>query len=459
VGHGLTLLALVASVCASVFFTAVTSSGKSIQYAVGGWYAPYGIEILINPLTAIVMLMVSSITLIIFLYRLGDKSAPQHEAAPWYDAIILLLVAAIFGITQANDLFNLFVFIEICSISACALVAASKEGKAAEAAFKYLMLCTIGSGFVLFAIGLLYITTGYLSFGMVHATLLETWQTYPHVIYLSAIFFVVGLGIKAALFPLHVWLPDAHSAAPTTSSALLSGITVKAYLIALFKLLYLVYGPILLNELAVGKVLLFLGVAGVIFGSLFALVQAEAKRMLAYSTVAQLGYIFVGLGLGNAAGITAAVFQIISHAAMKATLFLVAGYFSSKGQKKLADYAGIGKSEPLMFGAFTLAALSMIGLPLLSGFITKWYLFHSAVQHGSYGVVIAIVLSGLLNAAYFLPVLWSGWFGGDRPYSPFRLSLTSLLPFSLCLLVIWLGVAPNTLLRILSVAVGQILRW
>lgn len=454
-----TLSVLVGALGASMYFLVSTAKGNVISYAVGGWNAPFGIEITVSPLTAVVMLVASGVTALVYIYRIFDASTPQGEAASWYDAVILLLVAGIFGITQANDLFNLFVFIEICSLSACALVAASTEAKAAEAAFKYLMLCTIGSGFVLFAIGLLYIITGYLSFSYVYDSLQSVWSLYPHVVYLAASFFIVGLGIKAALFPLHVWLPDAHSAAPTTSSALLSGIAVKAYLLALFKLLYLVFGQTLLHKLAMDQVLLFLGVAGVLGGSLFALVQSEMKRLLAYSTVAQLGYIFIGIGLGNAAGLTAAVFQIASHATMKATLFLVAGYFASQGKKKLDDYAGIGKSEPVLFVAFTIAALSMIGLPLLSGFVTKWYLFSAALDLGHYTVVIAIVLSGLLNAAYFLPVLWLGWFGSERPYGRLQLGWYNMLPGLLSALVLYLGMAPNGLLKVMAVAVSQMLRW
>ncbi|MDP3488291.1 MAG: proton-conducting transporter membrane subunit [Bacillota bacterium] len=458
-GQIFTLLALIASAVASLYFLITTGTGEVIRYAVGGWNAPYGIEIMVTPLTAVVMLIVSTVTALVYLYRIFDTSAPQGQAASWYDAVILLLVAGIFGIAQASDLFNLFVFIEICSLSACALVAASKEAKAAEAAFKYLMLCTIGSGFVLFAIGLLYIITGYLSFSYVHDSLQTVWMVYPHAVYLSASFFIVGLGIKAALFPLHVWLPDAHSAAPTTSSALLSAIAVKAYILALFKLFYLVFGQDLIQKLAVDKVLLFLGVAGVLGGSLFALVQSDMKRMLAYSTVAQLGYIFIGIGLGNVAGLTAAIFQFASHATMKATLFLVAGYFASQGKKKLVDYAGLGKTEPVMFGAFTVAALSMIGFPLLSGFITKWYLFKASLDLQQYGVVIVIVLSGLLNAAYFLPVLWLGWFGSEKPYTRLRLRPSHMLPVALSILVVYLGIAPNGLLKVMAIAVTQMLRW
>lgn len=459
IAQTLTTLALTASAAAAAYFVVIGANGAVVHYAVGGWEAPYGIEIVVTPLTAIVMLIVSLVTLVVYLYRITDHSAPQGGSASWYDAVILLMVAAVFGITQANDLFNLFVFIEICSLSACALVAASKEHRAAEAAFKYLMLCTIGSGFVLFAIGLLYIITGYLSFNYVYSALQTDWSTYPHVVYLSASFFIVGLGIKAALFPLHVWLPDAHSSAPTTSSALLSGIAVKAYLIALFKLLYLVYGEDLLRTLAMNQVLLVLGLAGVLGGSLFALVQSEMKRMLAYSTVAQLGYIFVGIGLGNTVGLTAALFQVASHAVMKATLFLVAGHFAYLGKKKLDDYSGIGKTEPMLFTAFSVSALSMIGFPLLSGFVTKWYLFDAALNNGQYGVVLVIVLSGLLNAAYFLPVLWAGWFGGEKPYARFSLKPSTLLPLALSVVVIWLGVAPSSILRIMSVAVNQMLRW
>ena len=192
-------------------------------------------------------------------------------------------------------------------------------------------------------------------------------------------------------------------------------------------------------------------------GSLFALVQSEVKRMLAYSTVAQLGYIFIGIGIGTVTGLTAAIFQIASHAAMKATLFLIAGYFASKGKKKVTDYEGLGKSDPVMFTTFMICALSMIGFPLLSGFITKWYLFQAALSLRHYGLIIVIVISGLLNAAYFLPVLWVGWFSEKR-YARIPLRMYDMAPVALCTVVVYLGISPDRLLRAIGVAVGQMLR-
>lgn len=459
VGQVVTLLMLIGTAIASMYFVAITAFGDVVNYEVGGWQAPFGITIAITPLTAIIMLVVSVITLLVYFYRLSDPTAPQGQAGSWYDALLMLLVASIFGITQCNDLFNLFVFIEICTLSACALVAAGKGGKASIAAFKYLMLCNVASGFVMFAIGLLYFITGYLSFAYVHDTLQIVWQSYPHVVYLSATLFIVGMGLKSALFPLHVWLPDAHSSAPTTSSALLSGIAVKAYLVGLFKVFYLVFGRELLQALGMSNLLLILGVAGVIGASLFALVQKEVKRMLAYSTVAQLGYIFIGLGLNNNLGVAAAIFQIISHACMKSAMFVIAGHFAQDGKEKISDYAGVGKKEPVLFAAFTVCALSMIGLPIFSGFITKWVLFKAALDAKHVGILLFIVMSGLLNAGYFLPLLWNGWFGGQPGYAKPQVKFSQALPIVMALVVLWLGIAPARLLRLLDTTANLMLRW
>lgn len=460
VGQVVTILILIGTAIASIYFITVTATGEVIIYELGNWPAPIGITIAITPLTAIIMLLVSVVTLLVYFYRLSDPTAPQGQAGSWYDALLMLLVAGVFGITQCNDLFNLFVFIEICTLSACALVAAGKGGKASIAAFKYLMLCTVASGFVMFAIGLLYFITGYLTFAYVHDALQAVWHSYPHVVYLSAILFIVGMGIKSALFPLHVWLPDAHSSAPTTSSALLSGIAVKAYLIGLFKVFYLVFGRELLQALGIANMLTIFGVAGVIGGSLFALVQKEVKRMLAYSTVAQLGYIFIGLGLDNSIGVAAAIFQIISHACMKSTMFVIAGHFAHQGKDKVSDYAGVGKEEPVLFTAFTICALSMIGLPLFSGFITKWMLFRAALDAQHMGILIFIVISGLLNAGYFLPLVWNGWFGGQPGgYAKPRVKFSQALPIVMSVVVLWLGIAPAPLLQFLDTAANLMLRW
>lgn len=454
----MTMLMLLGAAIVSIYFVTQTASGETIIYALGGWQAPYGITIAISLLTAIVMSLVSVITLLAYCYRLQDPSVPQGQAGILYDTLLILLVASVFGITQCNDLFNLFVFVEICTIAACALVAAGKGGRASIAAFKYLVLCIVASGFVMFAIGLLYFITGYLSFAYVHDALQLVWQDYTHVVYLSATLFIVGLGLKSALFPLHIWLPDAHSSAPTTSSALLSGIAVKAYLIALFKVFYLVFGPQILHALGIDRMLLVLGVAGVIGGSLFALVQKEVKRLLAYSTVAQLGYIFIGLGLGNELGVAAALFQIISHACMKSAMFIIAGHFAEKGKTNVADYTGIGKAEPLLFTTFTIFALSMIGLPLFGGFITKWLLFRAALSTHHIGILLFVVVSGLLNAGYFLPLLWNGWFGGQPGYSKPRFSLNFALPIVMAVVVLWLGIAPSGLLRLLDTTANLMLR-
>lgn len=459
VGQLMTILILIGTAIASIYFVPLTATGRVIIYEVGGWQAPFGITIAINSLTAIVMLVVSVVTLLVYFYRLSDPSAPQGQAGSLYDALLMLLVASVFGITQCNDLFNLFVFIEICTISACALVAAGKGGKASIAAFKYLMLCTVASGFVMFAIGLLYFITGYLSFAYVHDTLQVVWQSYPHVVYLSATLFIVGMGLKSALFPLHVWLPDAHSSAPTTSSALLSGIAVKAYLVGLFKVFYLVFGRELLQALGMANMLLILGVAGVIGASLFALVQKDVKRLLAYSTVAQLGYIFIGLGLNNNLGVAAAIFQIVSHACMKSAMFVIAGHFAQEGKEQVSDYAGVGKKEPVLFAAFTVCALSMIGLPTFSGFITKWALFRAALNAKHVGILLIIVISGLLNAGYFLPLLWNGWFGGKSGYAKPQVKFSQALPIVMALVVLWLGIAPARLLRILDTTANLMLRW
>lgn len=459
VGQVATILILAGAAIASFYFVALTATGEVIIYEVGGWQAPFGITIAINSLTAIVMSAVSVVTLLAYFYRLSDPTAPQGQAGSLYDALLMLLVASVFGITQCNDLFNLFVFIEICTLSACALVAAGKGGKASIAAFKYLMLCTVASGLVMFAIGLLYFITGYLSFAYVHDTLQIVWQSYPHVVYLSAVLFIVGMGIKSALFPLHVWLPDAHSSAPTTSSALLSGIAVKAYLVGLFKVFYLVFGRELLQALGMANLLWVLGVAGVIGASLFALVQKEVKRMLAYSTVAQLGYIFIGIGLNNNLGVAAAIFQIVSHACMKSAMFAIAGHLAGEGKTQVSDYAGVGKKEPVLFTAFTIFALSMIGIPLFSGFVTKWLLFRAALDAKHAGVLLFIVLSGLLNAGYFLPLLWNGWFGGETGYAKPRFRFSQALPIVMAVVVLWLGIAPAPLLRLLDRTANLMLRW
>jgi multicomponent Na+:H+ antiporter subunit D len=448
----------------SIHWAMLAQSGHIIAYAVGGWDAPWGIEVLINPLSAYMLMVISSVSLAILLYSMASLDWEIPEAGiGWYYTTFLLLVAAMMGMAITNDLFNMYVFIEVTGISACALVLAKGGRMATEASFKYLLLATVGSGFVLTGITLIYLITGHLNISFIAAEFARIYIQYPYLIWTVLSFFLVGFGIKSALFPLHVWLPDAHSAAPTTSSAILSGLVVKAYIIALVKIYFLIFGFDLLDQIFIRHMILIMATAAILGGSLFAFVQLNLKRRLAYSSVAQIGYIFLGIGLGSPIGLAAGILHIFNHALMKACLFLAAGaIYRQTGEKNVNRLQGVGYVMPVTMVSFSIAALSMVGLPLFNGFISKWYLARGSIEAGMPMFVGLIILSGLLNASYFLPIIWQAFFVVDEhePKTftmdkiPFSMTLSMAL---LALAVIYFGIQPDFPLDLAHKAVSVFL--
>ncbi len=441
---------MLVSLACSIHFVRLVLDGTVISYAAGHWAAPWGIEVVIDSFSAYILFVISFACLAILFYSI---SSLKEEIAPktigWYYTIFLLLVASMMGMAITHDLFNMYVFIEVTGIAACALVLAKNTKMATDAAFKYLLLATVGSGFVLFGIALLYLITGHLNIGFVATEFALIYMQYPFLTWTALSFFLVGFAIKSALFPLHLWLPDAHSSAPTSSSAILSGLVVKAYIVALLKFYYLIFGFELLDAIYIRHLILIMAASAIIFGSMFAFAQLDIKRRLAYSSVAQIGYIFLGIGLGSSTGMAAGILHIFNHAVMKACLFMAAGaIYHQTGKKQVNKLQGLGYEMPITFGAFSIAALSMVGLPLFSGFISKWYLAMGSIEAGMPLFVGLIILSGLLNASYFLPIIWQAFFDVDQ-HKPKTFTL-DVIPFSmaatmvvLALTVIYFGLSPE----------------
>ena len=408
--------AVTLALAGSLHLAHVTLREGTIIYAVEDWLPPWGIEVVVTPLTALMLLVISAVSLCLLVYSISslEKEIPPGSIG-WYYTSLLLLLTAMMGLAMANDLFNTYVFIEVSTIAACALVVAKNSKAATEAALRYLLLATVGSGFVLFGICLLYLVTGQLNISFAARALSGTLQQYPFLIWTALSFFLVGLSIKAALFPLHVWLPDAHSSAPAPSSAVLSGLVIKVYAVVLIKLFFPLVGPETLNETFMRHILLFMASLAIIAGSLFAFVQLDLKRRLAYSSVAGIGYVFLGIGLGSQLGLAAGILHIFNHALMKACLFLSAGaIYRQTETRQVNRLQGLGFNMPVTMGAFSIAALSMIGLPLSCGFVSKWYLSLGSIEAGQPLFIGLIIVSGVLNASYFLPVIWQAFFVVDR---------------------------------------------
>ncbi|WP_435101771.1 proton-conducting transporter transmembrane domain-containing protein [Halarchaeum sp. P4] len=385
---------------AALVTSRVLSSGP-VRYALGGFPPSYGIELVVDGLGAAVVLLVAVVGLGAHTYT--RVHGPRDAAAR---ALGLLLVAGLSGIAVTGDLFNLYVFLEIAGIAAYALVARSSGGAAALAAFRYLLVGTVGATLYLLGVAYAYAATGTLNFAALAAYLAKAGYSDPLVV-AGFGFALVGLAVKIALVPAHTWLPDAHSKAPASVSVLLSGLVTTAAVYALVRLLASVYTPaFLLANPVFRAALVAAGVLSVLVGGVAAFRQHKLKRLLAYSTVAQLGLVVAGVGLASEIAVRGAVIHLLGHAVMKGGLFLAAGALAERhGATTLEAYDGLGRREPLLGGAVAVLALGMVGFPPTVGFVGKWYVAVGALQQGAWALLAVVLLSTFLSLAYFGPLV------------------------------------------------------
>jgi multicomponent Na+:H+ antiporter subunit D len=412
-----------------------------------------GIQFYIGPMEAVLSLVFSFVMLMIlwFSYSSVENEISKSRISFFY-ILINLLLASLLGVIYSNDLFNSYVFIEVSTLSACGLIILKDKKENIKATIKYLIMSTIGSGLVLMAIAYVYSITGYLNISSISEVIGANYQNHSNAVLIILGLFTVGLGIKSAVFPLHSWLPDAHSSAPTPASAALSALVIKVYVFMLIKVLFRMFTYEIVNDFVIMDIILLLGSMGMIFGSIMAIFQKELKRMVAYSSVAQMGYIVFGIGLGTISGTAIAVYHIIGHAVTKSSLFLISGLFIEKtNSKKIEDLKGIGKEMPITLGLFTIGAFSMVGIPILPGFISKWYLSLTCIEVGRVPLILIILASSLLNVLYYFPIIINGYFGNEnlegKIYKSKKIELRRLMPvFLLVLSMILIGAFSSRLI-------------
>lgn len=400
-GVGISLIASVAGL------VRVLDEGNLHHY-LGGWVPPLGIEYVLDPISAFMAVIVTSVGMILLIYppEVGLAQAPR-KGIPLY-GLVLLLLTGLAGVVITGDLFNLYVFLEIYALSSYTLITL-RGGSAYMASFRYLILGTIGASFYLLGVGFIYFSTGSLNMADV-ARLLPFLYDTPAVTAALALI-VLGLGIKMALFPLHVWLPDAHTEAPPIMAALLASIQIEVAAYALIRILLTIFQPQYLSGwLPVTSIIGWFAAAGIIISSIMAIAQKDFKRMLAYSTVGQVAYIGLGISLANPLGLIGALLHILNHAFMKSCLFLIAGGIRQQtGFTDVTRFGGLGRRMPLTMVAFTVAALSMVGIPPTAGFFSKWYLALGSIDAGNWAFVAVILISSLLNAIYFFRIIEKIW--------------------------------------------------
>jgi len=397
VGMGLALVA------AGVGVSRVLAEGE-LHHFLGGWPPPIGIEYVLDHLSAFMVIIVVFIGLIAVVYppQAGLYQTPRR-GVPMY-GLVLLLIGGLVGVVVTGDLFNLFVFLEIYSLASYALITLGGD-RAVVASFRYLILGTIAGSFYLLGVGFIYFSTGTLNMADAAQRLPPLFSS-PTIVAAVALI-VVGMGIKLALFPLHVWLPDAHSYAPPVVAAILAAIQVEVAAYVIIRMMFSVFQPSYFIEiLPVTTIIGWVAAGGIIFGSVMAIAQKDFKRMLAYSTVAQVAYIGLGIGLANPLGLIGGLLHILNHSFMKSCLFLIAGGVRYQtGLHEIPKFAGLGRKMPLMMTAFTIAALSMVGIPPTAGFFSKWYLVLGGIDAGNWVFVGVILASSLLTAVYFFRMI------------------------------------------------------
>jgi len=418
------------------------SDGGVLSYELGGWAAPWGIEYRLDAAGALVQLLVAGIAAVVMPF--AGRSAAQEidpERQGGFYAAVMLLIAGLLGITATGDAFNVFVFLEISSLSTYVLIALGRDRRALTASFRYLIMGTLGATFYLIGVGLLYAMTGTLNMADLAARLPEVADT--RTVHTAAAFVVAGICLKLALFPLHLWLPNAYAYAPSAVSALLAATSTKVAVYLLIRVVYTVLGvDFTFGQLQIASVLTVLAVLGMLTGSAVAVTQPDARRLLAYSSVAQIGYMVLGLSLASLTGLTGALLHLMNHALMKGALFLALGCVAYRvGSTAVADLRGLGRRMPWTMAAVVAAGLSLIGVPLTVGFVSKWYLVLAAIEQGHWILVAAILASSLLAVAYVWRLVETAYFQGPPSVEVTEAPWSLLVPtWILVVANFWLGI-------------------
>jgi multicomponent Na+:H+ antiporter subunit D len=433
----------------------------TLSYHIGSWAPPWGIEYRVDRLSSFMLVLVTGIAAVVMPYSWASvqRELPAEQQYLFYTMYSLCL-AGLLGIVITGDAFNIFVFLEISSLSTYVLIALGRDRRALLAAYQYLIMGTIGATFIVIGIGLLYLQTGTLN-------LLDMGQRLQglagHRPVLAALaFLTVGLSLKLALFPLHQWLPNAYAYAPSAVSALLAATATKVALYALLRFYFTVFGEsAVFQQLPMEELMLVLALAAMFIASTVACFQADLKRLFAYSSVAQIGYIVLGLSFDSLAGLTGTIVHLANHAVTKGGIFmLLGGVAATVGGVSLARVQGLGRVMPLTSFGIVVGGLSLIGVPGTAGFISKWYLIVAALERQQWWLVFLIVISSLISVVYVGRFVEAAYFrpppeGADgRREAP----LSMLLPAALLVAAtVAFGIATSATIGAASAAAAQLL--
>ena len=448
----------------AIMLTLGVLNGQDYSYYMGSWPAPYGIELGVDAFSALVLLVVTGASALALLASRHSLDAEiETERQPLFYAAWLLALAGLAGIPVSADAFNIFVFMEISALASYVLVAGGPDRRALPAVFKYLIMGTVGATFYLIGIGLIYLMTGTLNLADMELRIHEVADQKP--ILVAAGFITIGLALKAAVFPLHVWLPNAYTFAPNAVTVFLAACSTKVSLYLLLRFDFFVFQTNLTDhDVQFSYFLMPLAVLAILVASGVALFEKNLKRLLAYSSVAQIGYILLGASLVSLAGLTASILHIFNHALAKGTLFLAVACLATRcAGLRLDNISGAAQRMPWTMGAFVVAGFSLIGIPGTAGFVSKWTLISAALGEGVIGaaLIAVIVLGSLMAVVYVWRVVEAAYFGAaetgaasPREAPPALLTVTWVA----ALANLYFGLAPALPVALASSAAETLLR-
>lgn len=395
----------------AVALAITVSKTGMISYAMGGWKGPIGIEYRIDQLNSVILLLVSGIgaATSLFAYRSVNHEVDK-DRRPLFYGLFLLCLAGLLGITITNDAFNIYVFLEIASLASYSLIGMGKDRQSLVAAINYLIIGTVAATFILIGIGLLYMMTGTLNITDLAARIAPVYEQRP--IKAAFAFILIGLAIKMALFPLHSWLPNAYVQAPSFIAAFLSGTATKVAIYLLIRVCFTLFGvTFMVQMMHADTVLMLLAIAAMLYGSVMAVRQSDVKWILAYSSIAQVGMIILGISLFSRIGIEASMIHLVNHGLAKSALFMAAGCVALRMDSTHLDaFRGLGRTMPWTMTAFALAAANIVGIPFTGGFLSKWLLLHAVIEKELWLPAIAIVISSVLALFYVWRIIEVAYF-------------------------------------------------
>lgn len=435
--YGALLFMFASLLCSGWLYRIVLQTGQALTFNAGGWPAPFGITLILDPLSGIFILMAQTVMVMALIYALGSRSAVVKY--PSFYTLFLTLITGLTGTLLTGDIFNLFVFAELLVISGTMLAAISDHAYGTEAAYKYFYISLLASTFMLLGIGSMYASYGTLNMADLANQISSRG---PQLLFLPAMaLLLVAFMIKGAIFPFHFWQPDLYMVTTTPVAAVLAAVVSKLGVYGLIRISTLFY-PTKIDLLQ--PMLLLLGLGSVIYGGLSAIATCDLKRMLAYSSMAQIGFIVIAIAWGTAESLTAAVVFAFNHSLIKAALIMLAGYLASRGNQNSSSFltlTGAGRPMPFVGILFFIASLALAGIPPMNGFISKMLLFSSGIAAGEYWSLLILGIASILTLIYTMRAFMRIWWRkGDQTGSQMSIGDNLLAPVLLLCLIVLFGI-------------------